>query len=253
MFVFIIGICIGSFLNVCIYRIPREESIAYPPSHCTSCGHRLGVKDLVPIFSYLFLKKRCRYCSDEISSRYALIELAVGIIFLLISLKYGFSLETLKYTTLMSIMFVIALIDLETMEVYFKITFFGAVCGVIFLVIEGVTKGYSLNNYLYYLLGAVFPALIITVIILLTKGMGWGDVEIIFVSGLFLGFKLSFLMIFISFIIGAVISIFLLWSKRKGRKDPIPFGPFIALGTFFAILMGDSIINLYISHYINMI
>ncbi len=251
--IFIVGLCIGSFLNVCIYRIPREEGIVLPPSHCTNCNNRLIWKDLIPIASYLFLKGQCRYCKEKISSRYAIMELITGISYVLVFIKYGFSLYSLKYLILISLLIVISLIDIDTMNIYFKTTVFGVLCGVIILAIEGINSGYGVYNYLYYFLGGIIPAIIITLIILITRGMGWGDVEIFFICGLFLGVKLSIVMMFLSFVIGAIISLFLLCTKRKTRKDPIPFGPFIALGAFFAILMGDAIINIYMSFYVNLI
>lgn len=253
LLIFIIGLCIGSFLNVCIYRIPREESIIFPSSHCTNCNNRLVWKDLIPIASYLLLKGECRYCKEKISPRYAIIELITAISYVLVFIKYGFSLYSFKYLILISLLIVISLIDIDTMSIYLKTTVFGVVSGVVLLAMEGISNGYGVHNYLYYFLGGIIPAIIITLIILMTRGMGWGDVEIFFICGLFLGVKLSMVMTFLSFIIGAIISLCLLYSKKKTRKDPIPFGPFIALGAFFAILMGDAIVNLYMSLYINLI
>ncbi|KAJ49140.1 leader peptidase (prepilin peptidase)/N-methyltransferase [Clostridium tetanomorphum] len=244
---FLIGTIIGSFLNVCIYRISKEQSIAYPPSHCPSCNSRLKVFELVPILSYLLLKGKCRYCNDKISFKYPIIEFFTGIIFLSLAMKYGISVNFFKYSVLLSILVVISFIDIETMNIYFSVTLTGIVFGVIFLIIQGSLENYTIKDYSYYLFGAIIPSAIIALIILITKGMGWGDVEICFISGIFLGVKLSMVMILASFILGSIISIILISFKVKGRKDYIAFGPFIALGTLFAIFLGDRIILWYLS------
>lgn len=247
IFSFIIGSIIGSFLNVCIYRIPKEESIVYPPSHCPKCNNRLKWIDLIPIISYVFLKGRCRYCKEKISIKYPLIESFTGLIFLLLAIKYGISLDYLKYATLFSLLIVISFIDIETMNIYFSTTLTGIVFALIFLITQGVLENYILKDYMYYIFGAIIPAGIIALIILLTGGMGWGDVEICFISGLFLGLKLSIVMLIASFIIGAIISLMLIWSKKKTRKDYIPFGPFIASGTLFALVFGDKLLLWYLN------
>lgn len=244
---FLIGTIIGSFLNVCIYRISKEQSIAYPASHCPSCNSRLKVFELVPILSYLLLKGKCRYCNDKISFKYPIIEFFTGIIFLSLAMKYGISVNFFKYSVLLSILVVISFIDIETMNIYFSVTLTGIVFGVIFLIIQGSLENYTIKDYSYYLFGAIIPSAIIALIILITKGMGWGDVEICFISGIFLGVKLSMVMILASFILGSIISIILISFKVKGRKDYIAFGPFIALGTLFAIFLGDRIILWYLS------
>lgn len=247
VFSFIMGSIIGSFLNVCIYRIPREESLVYPSSHCPKCNNRLKWRDLIPIISYMFLKGRCRYCKEQIGIRYPLIEFFTGTMYLIMAVKYGVSLNYLKYVTLLSLLIVISFIDLETMNVYFSTTVTSVIFGVIFLITQGILEKYILTDYIYYILGAIAPAGIISIIILLTRGMGWGDVEICFISGLFLGLKRSLLMLLLSFIIGAIISLGLIWSEKKSRKDPIPFGPFIASGTLCALIFGDNILLWYLS------
>ncbi|WP_322413548.1 prepilin peptidase, partial [Clostridium perfringens] len=110
LFVFIIGLCIGSFLNVCIYRIQREESIAFPASHCTNCGYELKWIDLIPIVSYLFLKGKCRKCSDKISLKYPLVELLNGFLYILLFIKYGLGLNFIFFSLLVSLLIVISFI-----------------------------------------------------------------------------------------------------------------------------------------------
>jgi leader peptidase (prepilin peptidase)/N-methyltransferase len=238
----ILGFIIGSFLNVCIYRIPREESIAYPPSHCTNCNNKIKWYDLIPIFSYIFLLKgRCRYCGEKISVRYPIIEFITGILYLFIFIKYGFTIETIKYISFVTILIVVGMIDLDTTDVYFSTTVMGSILAILFLFIIG----YSHQDFKQYIFGGVLGGGIISLIILLTKGMGWGDAEICFYSGLFLGFKLTLVMLFFSFIFGSIISLILIALKKKSRKDYIPFGPFIAIAAIFTVFFGDKILMWY--------
>jgi leader peptidase (prepilin peptidase)/N-methyltransferase len=242
---FITGLIIGSFLNVCIYRIPKGESIAYPPSHCTSCGNRIKPYDLIPVVSWIFLKGRCRYCGEKIYVRYTRIELLTGILFVFIYLKYGFTMECLKFLILASFLIVIGMIDFDTTDVYAKTTWTGIIIGGIFLLIK-VYMNLPVKTFIY---GAFLGGGLISLIIVITKGMGWGDAEICLLGGLFLGLKLTVLMMGISFVLGGVIGVILILTGKKNRKDYIPFGPFIAVAVVFTSLFGSSIIKLYISFF----
>lgn len=241
---FILGTIIGSFLNVCIYRIPREESIVYPPSSCTSCNNIIKWYDLVPIISYLFLKGKCRYCGEKVSIRYPIIEFVTGILFLITFIKYGVSLEFIKYAVFISVLVVIGIIDLDTTDVYFSTTLTGIISSAIFLAIY-LYIGIPVSSYIY---GGIIGGGLLAVIILVTKGgMGWGDAEICLMCGFFLGLKLTILMLFLSFIIGSVIGLLLILSGKKSRKDYIPFGPFIAAAAIATIFVGERIWVLYTS------
>lgn len=244
-FVFIFGLILGSFLNVCIYRIPRGESIAYPPSHCTNCDNKIKWYDLIPVVSYIFLRGKCRYCKEKISLRYPLIELITGVIFLALYIDYGLSFNFYKFLCLSALLIVIGMIDLDTTDVYFSTTLSGIIFGIVFI-IYGYFLGYSPWNYLS---GGALSGGIIALIIFITKGMGWGDFEICLMSGLFLGFKFSILMLFLSFVLGGIIAIMLIILGIKSRKDYIPFGQFIALGTIITCIYGDKIINWYLNMF----
>lgn len=248
-YVFIIGLLIGSFLNVCIYRIPKGESIAYPPSHCTQCGNRIKWYDLVPVISYLALGRKCRYCGEKISIRYMIIELGTGVLFLLLYLQYGISFVFFKYIIFTTFLIVIGMIDFDTTDVYFKTTLSAAITGVILVAVGYFTGEYLIKGMLTYLYGAVFGGGLIALIILLTHGMGWGDAEICFFCGLFLGLKNTILMMFLSFVIGGTIGIILIALKKKSKKDYIPFGPSIALAAIMVALYGNSIINRYLNMF----
>lgn len=242
--IFILGAIIGSFLNVCIYRIPREESIVYPPSSCTSCKNTIKWYDLVPIISYLFLKGKCRYCGEKVSIRYPIIEFVTGILFLITFIEYGISLEFIKYIVFISILVVIGMIDLDTTDVYFSTTLTGIISSAIFLGIY-LYIGMPVSSYIY---GGIIGGGLLSAIILITKGgMGWGDAEICLVCGLFLGWKLTIIMLFLSFIIGSVIGVTLILSGRKTKKDYIPFGPSIVMAAVITIFVGERIFILYTS------
>lgn len=244
--VLIYGLLIGSFLNVCIYRIPREESIAFPPSHCTNCNGRIKPYDLIPVVSYIFLRGKCRNCGQKISIKYPLVELMTALLLIFTYITYGFSLEFVKYSIFICISLVIGLIDLETTDVYFKTTLTGIITGIIFIIISG----FNGTNIWTYLFGGLLGGGLIGFIILLTHGMGWGDFEICLMVGLFLGLKLTALMLFLAFVIGGVIGVLLVITKIKSRKDYIPFGPFIVIAAIMAILFGNNIINLYVTHFL---
>ncbi len=240
--IFIFGLLIGSFLNVCICRIPKGESIVFPPSHCTNCNSKIKFYDLIPILSYLLLRGRCRHCGAKISVRYPLVEMGTGIVILLIYLKFGISLEWIKYIILTIWVIVIGFIDLDTMDVYLKTTLTGILLGMIFIAI-GAFFGRGIWEYL---LGGVIGGGLITLIILLTGGMGWGDAELFLLGGLFIGFKLTLIALLLSFILGGIIGILLILFKKKNRKDYIPFAPSISMSIIIATLFGDKILQFYL-------
>ncbi len=237
--IFIYGIVIGSFLNVCIYRIPNEESIVLPPSSCGSCNHRLGWMDLVPVLSYLCLKGKCRYCGKKISLRYPGVELLTGLLLVGIYFRYGLTLDFFKYGILTLFLIVIALIDYDTTDVYSCIVYPGIAVGIIFAMLERVMYSGSLGNYI---IGAAIGFVIIGGIYLLTGGFGAGDIEIAVLCGVFLGWKLEIYFILIAFIIGGVMGITLILAKKKSKTDYMPLGPSLAIGAYIALLMGETLI-----------
>ncbi|GAA0127001.1 A24 family peptidase [Clostridium sp. ATCC 25772] len=243
LLVFILGIVIGSFLNVCIYRIPRGESVAYPPSHCYNCNKNLKWYDLFPIVSYIFLKGKCRYCKVKISIQYPIIELFTGIIYLLIYIHYGLTLNMFKYIILASFFIVIGIIDLKTTDIYDITILNPAVIGIIFLIYEYYI-GLSISGNI---IGILLMLFIIGGLILITKGMAIGDLEMYLLVPLYMGLKNSILVLLLSIIIGGVFGIVLILIKKKTRKDYIPFGPYITIATLIAMLYGENIINWYLN------
>ena len=241
--IFIFGTIIGSFLNVCIFRIPNNESIAFPPSHCGKCKHQLKTLDLVPILSWVFLKGKCRYCKEKISYQYPLLEGITGILFLLIYIYYGNSVDSIKYMLLTALLLVIGVIDFKTQDVYDSTIIFGIIMGIIFIIINKFLNNDF--NLISVILGALIPAIIIAIFAYF-NAMGWGDVEIIFLVGLFLNFKLNMLNLFLAIVIGGLIACLLLVAKKKGGKDKMAFGPYIALSSYIVILFGNQILNWYL-------
>ncbi|WP_270564390.1 prepilin peptidase [Clostridium beijerinckii] len=238
----ILGLVIGSFLNVCIYRIPIEKSIAFPPSHCTTCKHKLNPLDLVPVFSYIFLRGKCRYCGEKISIRYPLIEILNGLLYLIVYAKFGLDLITIKYCILVSLLIVISAIDFDTQFVFTSTTIFGGIAGILFILLQYVLYK---NNVLDLIIGGILGAIIIGLIVFLTRGMGEGDIEIAAVCGLFLGVKGILLGLFLTIALGGIIGVIVLILKLKKAKEKIAFGPFLAIGSLISMLYGVEILKVY--------
>lgn len=242
LIVLIYGIIIGSFLNVCIYRIPKEESIVYPPSHCGKCNQKLNWKDLIPIVSYIILKGKCRYCGEKVSYRYMVVEAFTGLMFLIIYMKYGLTFTFIKYFIAVCFMIVIGLIDFDTMDVYSKTTYSGIFVAMVFAIIDILKYGGQVTDYL---IAISITAVIFGIIVYGIKGMGSGDLDIAILGSLFLGWKLTIFMVISSFILGGIIGVFLIGTKRKLKSDVIPFGPFLTTSFFLTIFIGGYVVERY--------
>ena len=241
--VVIFGLVIGSFLNVCICRIANEESIAFPPSHCTNCGYELKAKDLIPVLSYIFLGGKCRSCKEKISIQYPIVEILNAILYIAIYLKFGFTLNLLKFCLFASLLIVIGFIDFKTKYVYNSTVVFGVVSGILFAVLEWMeTKSIPWN----YIAGAFIGFGIIYLIVILTRGMGEGDIDIALICGLFLGIKGILVTLFLAIILGGIVATIILIFKLKERKAEIAFGPYLAIGGIIACLYGSRLIDIYL-------
>ena len=244
--IFILGIFIGSFLNVCIYRIPRKESISFPPSHCPACSHRLGVVDLFPVLSYVFLRGKCRYCGSKISIRYPLVELLNALLILILYLKFGLTIVFLKYAILTSLLIVVSFIDYDHTIIPDELVIFGMITGFILQIVY-----HFRSNFIHGLFGLFIGGGLFLLIALLTNGaMGGGDIKLMGMLGFYLGWKSIILITLLSFVVGAVVSLFLMALKLKGRKDYIPFGPFIGIASYIVMLYGTEIMNWYFTRII---
>lgn len=238
IFNFVLGSIVGSFLNVLIYRLPKKIEVVFSRSFCPECGHKLNFFDLIPIFSYIFLKGKCIYCGAKISLLYPFVELLTSAFFVISFIYYGYSIYYLKFIIFSSILTVISIIDLKTMEIVYEPLYFGLIIGVVFFIIE--------KNYLNTLYGTIIAPVIFFLIIILSKGgMGGGDFGLSFLFGLYLGFPKIIPWFFLSFLIGFFPAIYMLLTKKATRKTPIPFGPFMALSGIITFLFGSQVINLY--------
>jgi len=246
VFIFILGLIIGSFNNVCIYRIPRNESIIFPASHCPKCSSPIKPVDNIPLISYILLKGRCRHCGSKISIQYPIVELFTGLIYLIIYLTYGLSVQTLIYIILSSALVIIAFIDLNEQIVPDVIS------------LPGIAIGFIISFFVPYIsyansaLGILIGGGIILIIgmagsiIFKKEAMGGGDVKLAAMIGAFLGWRYIIISLFLGFFLGALAGIILILSKTKSREDVVPFGPFIVLGSFITLLWGEKIISWYI-------
>ncbi|WP_077367729.1 prepilin peptidase [Anaerosalibacter sp. Marseille-P3206] len=246
--IFIIGTIIGSFLNVCIYRIPRKKSVVFPSSHCTSCGTPLKWYNLIPIFSYIYQRAKCSYCGEKISLQYPTVELLNGFIYLLLYYSFGLSIDFIFYSIIFSILLVISFIDFKFQIIPDSLNILILIFAIIFKILQYTLYDISPNIF-NSILGLIISGGLFLLIAILSKGgMGGGDIKLIGVLGFILGIKFSLLNIFLSFILGAIISIFLLLFKIKGRKDPIPFGPFICIAFMIVTICGENIIFWYLNN-----
>jgi len=256
--IFITGLLIGSFLNVCIYRIPQNMSIVFPPSHCLTCGRQLTITDLVPVFSYLFLRGRCRSCKARISARYPLVELLTAIVFLLLYKQYGLTIPFFAYSLMMAAMIVVFFIDLDHMIIPDKVVLCALVAGILMAIYNlfSPLQVYGDSNWWNPLLGALLGsgflfmvALVGSVVFKTNEAMGGGDIKLMIPIGLFLGWRLTAVTLFMAIFIAGAVGIILLILKMTSRKSHIPFGPFIVMASFIAVMWGYQIIEWYLSIY----
>jgi len=251
-FIFLFGTIVGSFLNCVIYRLETGESFLKGRSHCLYCKHVLGWQDLIPIFSFLILKGKCRYCHQKISWQYPLVELATAILFVSIfhSLDRGPSSIFFGWI-LTAFLIIIFVYDLKHYIIPDKVIYPAIATTLLFRLFE-ILKFRNWNS-LNPLFSAILVSAFFLVIVLISKGrwMGWGDVKLAFLMGLFLGYPKILVALFLAFSIGAIIGLILIAFGKKTLKSEIPFGPFLVSGTFLAIFLGEKIFNWYLSFFLS--
>lgn len=238
--IFLYGIIIGSFLNVCIYRIPKKENIVTTRSHCMSCGYQLRWYDLIPLFSWLALGGRCRKCKAKISVQYPLIEALNGVLYLIVFLCYGVSIETLLYCLMASALLALSVIDFRTFEIPLGFNVFIAVLGLVRVLTD-------LTNWQEYAVGFFAVSVVLYIIYVLTKGrgIGGGDIKLMAVSGLLLGWKCNILAFLLGCIIGSVIH--LLRMRFTKAERVLALGPYLSIGIYISALWGTRLIDWYLS------
>ncbi|GAB6156875.1 A24 family peptidase [Desulfotomaculum varum] len=239
---FILGLITGSFLNVCIVRVPLGQSVVTSPSHCFSCGTRLRPRDLIPLASFIILRGKCRYCGAGIAWHYPVVELTGGLLFTAVMYYWGLSWQAAAMLVFFSLLLVVAVIDLQHQIIPDGILLAGALLGIPFLYLQGPAL---LKDGMAGLLAA--GILMLAIALLARGGMGGGDIKLAAVMGLFLGLKQVAVALLIAFLLGGTTGLILLATGRKGRKDPIPFGPFLALGSLIAAVAGEQLAAWYIN------
>lgn len=245
----LLGLAIGSFLNVVIWRVPRGESVVHPSSACPSCGHPIGARDNVPVLSWLLLSGQCRHCHERIVVRYPLVEIATAALFVVAALRFGPSWELPAFLYLAAITVALAMIDIDVHRLPNAIVLPSYLVAGVLLVgaallqrdpgtaVRLVLAGLALYAF-YFLLALIYPA-----------GMGFGDVKLAGVLGLYLGYLGWGEVVlggFLGFLVGGLGGVVLIVLRRGGRKSKIPFGPYMLLGTWIAILAGRSLVEWYL-------
>lgn len=238
--IFIFGITIGSFLNVCIYRIPLHQSIVTVSSHCMTCGRKLKWYDMIPVFSWLLLGGKCRNCKSKISLQYPVIESLNGILYVVICLVNGMDLLSLIYCLMTSALLTLSLIDWRTYEIPPGINAFLFILGVAAAVLDR-------GNLLSHLAGMVCVSGFLGILYLISRGraIGGGDIKLMFACGLILGWKQIILAFLLGCIIGSVIH--LIRIRVQGEGHVLAMGPYLSAGIFLAALWGNAWISWYIS------
>ena len=246
----VLGLLIGSFLNVVIWRVPRGESVVRPPSHCPGCDAPIAERDNIPVVSWLVLRGRCRHCGESISARYPTVELLTGLLFAAVAARIGWHVAVVAFLYFTAIAVALAFIDYDTKRLPNVLTYPAYVVGPLLLTLDAAVSGSWLPLRhagigmlalfaFYFMLVLVYPA-----------GMGLGDVKLAGVIGLFLGwigYGALVVGAFLGFFIGGLWGIGLILLKRAGRKSAVPYGPFMLIGAMVAIFAGQPLADLYVN------
>lgn len=234
------GIVLGSFLNVVILRIPIKESITLTRSHCMECGHTLAWYDLFPLFSYLFLGGKCRYCKAKISVQYPIVEAANGVLYVILYLANGINVETILYCLCASALLALSVIDWRTHEIPLGFNIFIFILGLVRLFTD-------LDNWDQYLIGLFAVSGFLFLLNLITKGrgIGGGDIKLMAATGLLLGWQLNIIAFLIGCILGSIIHLTIMAIKKVGRE--LAFGPYLSAGVFLAMIWGEQLVSWYLS------
>ena len=243
--IFLFGIVIGSFLNVCIYRIPKKENIVKIRSHCMECNYQLKWYDLVPLFSYLCLGGRCRKCKAKLSVQYPLVELLNGLLYVLVVAVNGLTIESLLYCLMFSALVTLSVIDFRTYEIPLGINLFILTLGLIRVAVD-------YQNFLNYLIGFLSVSGFLYLLFLLTKGrgIGGGDIKLMAVSGLMIGWKCNLLALAFGCIIGSIIHV--IRMKVSKEDHVLALGPYLSVGIMIAALWGYDLIEWYFAAILHM-
>ncbi len=238
--VILFGMMIGSFLNVVILRLPKGKSIVTAPSRCMDCGKKIKWYELIPVFSWLMLKGRCSGCKSPISAQYPLVEAVTGVLYAIIFCRFGISIETILYMSMTSALLALSVIDFRTYEIPAGFNVFLAVVG-------AARVAADLHNWHQYLIGFFAVSVFLLLVFLITggRGIGGGDIKLMAVCGLILGWKLILVAFLTGCVLGSVLHLIRMAVQKEGAV--LAFGPYLSLGVFIAALWGDKILNAYLS------
>ena len=238
IFAFMIFACIGSFIGVCFDRIPKGEKIYKGRSHCDSCGKTLGVLELIPIISYICLRGKCRKCKMRISPVSTFFELTTAVLGTLMIYIYGLTVQGIAFGLTTAVLIEITLLDYKTMEISDLACVLIALTGIVLMILNG--------SYISSLIGAVCVSIPFLVMVL-AGGMGMGDVKLMAAVGILLGWKQTLLAAFFGIVIGCMAALILKLRKKQGWKSEIAFGPYLCIGTFVSMSVGEQILSFYLS------
>lgn len=242
IYLFLVGSCIASFINVVIDRIPKGKSIISDRSHCDACQHPIKAYDLIPVVSYLILKGRCRYCKQKIGLRSFLIECIGGVMMLFCFYRFGLSWLTPLSFIIFMILLAVTMIDFDTMTIPNGL--------VISLFIMGVIHYFILPDVdlVTRMIGMVsVSGIMFLITLLIPDSFGGGDIKLMAASGFLLGWANNLLAAFIGILIAGGYATYLLMTKKNSRKDHIAFGPYLCIGIYIALLYGNNLIHIYLS------
>ena len=238
------GIAIGSFLNVCLDRLPAGGSLLRPASHCPACQRRLAPKDLIPVFSYLWLRGRCRYCRAPIPQRVLWVEAGTGLMFAFLWWQYGLTPELGIISFYYCLLTVILVVDLEHGLILNKVVYPATAIALIIAVFTpdpGIVKA--------LMGGGLGLAVMLLLALIFRGGIGWGDVKMAGLMGVMVGFPVILVALLLAVVGGGLVAGILLALKVKGRKETMPFGPFLSLATMVTLLWGDNLISWYLTFF----
>ncbi len=251
LFVFLIGICIGSFLNVCIYRMGREQSVVRPSSHCPKCLKPIRPIDNIPLVSYIALRGKCRDCGTKISFRYFFVELLTGLLFLMIYRVFGLSVQSFAYMVMSSGLIVATFVDFDFRIIPDEISLGGIAVGLILSFIFPISIHHVAGHFrglLYSLLGALVGGGILWILgcigdyIFKKESMGGGDIKLLAMIGSFLGWQTALLVLPVSSLIGAVVGVII---KIRTKNSLIAFGPYLAMAALICVFWKDKILGYF--------
>lgn len=253
LLVILLGLAVGSFLNVVILRFDDLKSVVSTRSHCMKCKKQIPWYDLVPFFSYLILRGKCRFCKKDISIQYPIIEAVTAIIFACIYWHFGITWSSLFILVISSILIVIAAYDTLHLELPDILSYLGIIISIGFIFYKVAIAGEITvyQAYLPYIYGLLAGVGLMGILVILSrqKWMGAGDILVGSLMGLFLGFSNTLVALFFAFAIGAIFGLILIAMKKKGVKDVVPFAPFLVTGTFIALFFGTQILGFYLGSF----